>query len=102
MVKEVIVVIRQSERTFVNKVHFRSSVPASGDMTVITDLGVLRRIGDELTLTRIHPGVSVDQAREAAGWDLRVADDLEESESPSEEELRVLRELRSALEEAKA
>jgi glutaconate CoA-transferase subunit B len=102
MVKEVIVIIRQSERTFVNKVHFRSSVPANGDMTVITDLGVLRRIGDELTLTRIHPGVSVDQAREAAGWDLRVADDLEESESPSEEELRVLRELRSALEEAKA
>jgi glutaconate CoA-transferase subunit B len=44
----------------------------------------------------------VDQVREAAGWDLRVADDLEESESPSEEELRVLRELRSALEEAKA
>jgi len=102
MAKEVIVIIRQSERTFVEQVEFRSSVPASGDMLVITDLGVLRREQDELTLTRLHPGVSVDQAKEATGWDLRVADDVEETDPPSEEELRVLRGLRSALEEAKA
>jgi glutaconate CoA-transferase subunit B len=35
-------------------------------------------------------------------WDLRTADDLEETEPPSQEELRTLRELRSALEEVKA
>jgi glutaconate CoA-transferase subunit B len=102
MVREVIVIIRQSERSFVEEVDFRSSVPATGDMVVITDLGVLRRQDDELVLTRVHPGVSVEQAKEATGWDLRVADDLDETDPPSDEELRVLRELRSALEEAKA
>jgi hypothetical protein len=36
------------------------------------------------------------------GWDLRMADDLAETEPPSDEELRVLRGLKSALEEATA
>src|SRR4051794_16047903 len=37
MAKEVIVIIRQSERTFVERLDFRSSVPATGEMVVITD-----------------------------------------------------------------
>jgi glutaconate CoA-transferase, subunit B len=104
MAKEVIAIIRQSPRTFVDRIHFRSSVPGSGAMVVITDLGVLRLDRDEreLVLTRVHPGVSVDHVREQTGWDLRVAADLEETEPPSDEELRVLRELRSALERATA
>jgi glutaconate CoA-transferase, subunit B len=104
MAKEVIVIIRQSERTFVERLHFRSSVPATGEMVVITDLGVLRPDPDsgELVQTQVHRGVSVDHAREATGWNLRVADDLSETEPPSEEELRVLRELKTALEKAAA
>lgn len=35
--------------------------------------------------------------REACGWPLRVADDVGESDPPSDEELRVLRELRATL-----
>src|SRR4051795_2755945 len=60
MVREVIVIIRQSPRTFVERLAFRSSVPGGGAMVVITDLGVLRPDPNdaELTLTRIHPGVS--------------------------------------------
>jgi glutaconate CoA-transferase, subunit B len=102
MVREVIVIIRQSPRTFVEQLDFRSSVPGGGSMVVITDLGVLRPEPEsaELILTRIHPGVSVEQARENTGWELRVADDLEETEPPSDEELRVLRELKQALEAA--
>jgi glutaconate CoA-transferase subunit B len=104
MAKEVIVIIRQTPRSFVERVDFRSSVPGSGAMVVITDLGVLRLDPDshELVLTRVHPGVSVEDAREATGWDLRVADDLEETDPPSDEELRVLRGLKSALEQATA
>jgi glutaconate CoA-transferase, subunit B len=95
----VIVIIRQSRRTFVERIHFRSSVPGSGAMIVITDLGVLRLDRDEreLVLTRVHPGVTVDRVRAETGWDLRVADDLEATDPPSEEELRVLRGLKSAL-----
>jgi glutaconate CoA-transferase, subunit B len=116
LAREVIVIIRQSERTFVEKLHFRSSVgygggkgnrerlgmTGRGPTTVITDLGVLRPDPEtcELTLTQVHPGVTVDQAREATGWSLQVSDDLEETEHPSDEELRVLRELRATLEAA--
>jgi glutaconate CoA-transferase subunit B len=62
---------------------------------VITDLGVLEPDPDtkELTLTRLHPGVEVDAAREATGWDLAVADAPARTEAPTETELTALREL---------
>jgi glutaconate CoA-transferase, subunit B len=114
MAGEVIVIIRQSPRTFVERLDFRSSIgfgdgagerellglPGRGPTIVITDLGVLRPDPEtcELTLTQVHPDVSVDQVREATGWPLRVADDVHETEPPTDEELRVLRELRATLE----
>ena len=114
MAGEVIVMLPQSSRSFVERLHFRSSVgygdgpgdrerlemPGKGPTVVITDLGVLRPDPDsrELTLTQIHPGVGVEQVRESTGWPLAVAEELEETEPPSEEELRVLRELRATLE----
>jgi glutaconate CoA-transferase, subunit B len=62
---------------------------------VITDLGVLEPDSEscELTLTQIHEGVDPDQAREATGWPLAIADDLAVTEPPSAEELEVLRDL---------
>lgn len=45
-------------------------------------------------------GTTVEQAREATGWPLRVAEDVEDTEPPTDEELRVLRELRATLEAA--
>jgi glutaconate CoA-transferase, subunit B len=97
LAKEIIVIIRQSPKSFVERLDFRSSV--GRPPVVITDLGVLRPDpkGGELRLSQIHPGVSVQQAREATGWELRVADDLEETAAPSAEELGVLRELRATL-----
>jgi glutaconate CoA-transferase, subunit B len=50
----------------------------------------------ELTLTRVHPGVAVDDVREATGWKLRVADEVQVSEPPTEGELAALRELKEA------
>jgi glutaconate CoA-transferase, subunit B len=102
MAREVIVIIRHSPRTFVERIHFCSSTPGSGAMVVITDLGELRLDPEagELELTRVHPGVSVEQVRSETGWDLRVADDLADTEPPTGGELRVLRELKSALEQA--
>ena len=118
MAREVIVMLRQSQRTFVEELHFRSSVgygdgpgdrerlglAGGGPTVVITDLGVLRPDPEtrELTLTRVHPGVTADHAREQTGWDLKVADDLAETEPPSTEELSVLRELQATLEQEEA
>lgn len=47
----------------------------------------------ELALTALHPGVTLEKAREATGWDLEVSDNLEETKPPTEKELRVLRDL---------
>jgi glutaconate CoA-transferase subunit B len=109
--REVIVVVRQSPRTFVERVEFRTSVGygsgrgdrerlglrGKGPTTVITDLGVLEPDPRtcELTLTALHPGATVEQAREATGWQLAVAPQLRRTPSPGEEELATLRLLES-------
>ncbi|SCL33757.1 glutaconate CoA-transferase subunit B [Micromonospora rhizosphaerae] len=106
---EVVVVVRQNLRTFIDRVDFVTSVGygsgpgdrerlglrGGGPRFVITDLGVLAPDPEtcELTLTRLHPGVAVDQARAATGWELAVADDLTTGEPPTEHELSVLRAL---------
>jgi glutaconate CoA-transferase subunit B len=94
-VEDVFVLLRQTQRAFVEQLDFTTSL---GDRVrvVVTDLGVLEPVDGELTLTRVHPGVSVEQAREATGWPLRVADDVRETEPPSESELSALRSLKVA------
>ena len=100
LAKDIIVIMRQSPRAFVENLDFRSS--AGSPSVVITDLGLLRPDPDsgELTQTQLHPGVTAAQAREATGWDLKLAAGLNETEPPSDEELSVLRELKNALEQA--
>ncbi len=44
----------------------------------------------------MHPGIEVDQVREATGWPLRVREPVERTEPPTERELSTLRELRAA------
>ena len=109
---EVIVIVRQSKRAFVEKVDFVTSVghgdgPGSrerlglkgkGPTRVITDLGILEPDPEsrELVLTHVHEGVTIEQAEQATGWDLKVADDLRTTEPPTDEELQALRELIAA------
>jgi glutaconate CoA-transferase, subunit B len=92
--RDVFVILRQSPRTFVDELDFTTSL---GDRVrvVVTDLGVLEPRDGELTLTQVHPGVTRGQAVEATGWPLRVADDVRETEAPSEAELAALRSLRT-------
>jgi glutaconate CoA-transferase, subunit B len=93
-VRDVFVMLRQTPRAFVERLDFRTSV---GDRVrvVVTDLGVLEPRDGELTLTHVHPGVSVDDVRAATGWELRVADDVRETTPPSDDELQALRALRT-------
>lgn len=108
----VIITLRHSPRAFVERVDFvtslghgdggdhraRLGLRGAGPERVITDLGVLEPdpTTKELTLTSVHPGVTVEQVREATGWDLRVAADVTVGEPPTAEELRVLRQLKAA------
>ncbi|MFJ9365953.1 CoA-transferase subunit beta [Nocardia sp. NPDC101769] len=108
---EVFVVLRQSRRAFVEQVDFITSfghgrgngeraelgLHGAGPTLVITDLGVLRPDDTgELILTATHPGVTVDDARAATGWHLRVADSVERTPAPTAAELTALRALRAA------
>ena len=113
---EVIVMLRQNPRSFVDSVDFVTSVGfgrqgegrvgnvGAGPSMVITDLGVLRPdpVSHELTLVAIHPGVGVDEAVAATGWDLLVSDPLEVSEPPTSAELATLRDLQARTSEAHA
>jgi glutaconate CoA-transferase subunit B len=94
---EVIVIVRQSPRTFVERVDFVTSVPGRGPVKVITDLGVLEPDPEtrELVMTALHEGVTADDARAATGWELAVADDVVETPAPSDDELSALRDLTS-------
>jgi glutaconate CoA-transferase, subunit B len=114
--REVIVLLRQSKRSFVDKLDFTTSIgygsgpgererlgfSGAGPTVVITDLGVLRPSPEdrELELVAIHPGVEVDQVREATGWPLRVREPLATTDPPSERELETLREMRAAVSSA--
>jgi glutaconate CoA-transferase subunit B len=92
--RRVVVVVRQSTRTFVERVGFRTST-GERVSTVITDLGVLTRYPerDELVLSQMHPGTTLDEARAASGWDLAAAGDVATTAPPTPDELAVLREL---------
>ena len=68
-----------------------------GVTCVVTDLGVLEPGNDgELTLTELHPGVTVDEALEATGWDLCVDRELRGGDPPNAYELEALRALKPA------
>jgi len=73
----------------------RMQLPGKGPTAVITDLGVLTPdpVTRELTLTSVHPGVTAEKVVENTGWPLKVAPVVETVAPPSENELRVLREL---------
>jgi glutaconate CoA-transferase subunit B len=96
-----------SKRRFPEKLDFRTSagflggraerqaanLRGGGMLAVVTDLGLMEpdETG-ELVLTALHPGVTVEQARENTGWDLKVAGNLRTTPPPDPEELRILRE----------
>jgi glutaconate CoA-transferase subunit B len=102
----IIVMLRHSPRSFVSEVDFITSVGpepdgADGrDSVVITDLGVLRPSHDDgqLELVALHPGVELDEVREATGWPLRVREPLQTTEPVTERELSELRALRVSAE----
>jgi acyl CoA:acetate/3-ketoacid CoA transferase beta subunit len=62
---------------------------------IVTNLGVLDVKGpnDTVRLISTHPGVTVDEVREATGFDLAVADDVAETRSPMFSELVIIREM---------
>ncbi len=95
--REVVVVMRHAPRAFVERLDFRTS---SGERVtaVITDLGVLEPdpATRELVLTELQPGATVEAARAATGWPLRVAPAVRRCDPPTAAELAALHALEAA------
>jgi len=69
-----------------------TGVRGGGMLAVVTDIGLLEpdETG-EMVLTALHPGKTVQQAKENTGWDLKVAGELRTTEPVTERELEILR-----------
>lgn len=66
----------------------------SGPQAVITNLGIMEpNENGELILAALHPGKTVEEAKENTGWELKASPDLRVTDPPREEELRILRQV---------
>jgi glutaconate CoA-transferase subunit B len=106
---EIYIIMKQSQRSFVDKVDFvtslghgaggddraRHGVTTRGPTLVVTDLCVMKPdpVTKELTVTALQPGVTREAVTAATGWPVKFAEPLEETPPPTEAELRVLRDL---------
>jgi glutaconate CoA-transferase subunit B len=109
--RQVFVIMRQSSRSFVERIDFRTS-PGNlggaeqserirrergwlgrGPSVVVTDLGVWHfdETG-EMRLDAVHPGIGIDEIRATVAWAPRLAPAVGETPPPSAEELRLIRE----------
>jgi glutaconate CoA-transferase subunit B len=110
------VIMSQTRRSFVERVDFittfgngnggdhrqRLGMRTLGPTLVVTDLCLLRPdpVTKELVVTSIHQGVTHEDIVERTSWPIRFAAILEQTASPTETELRVLRELHARTEQA--
>jgi acyl CoA:acetate/3-ketoacid CoA transferase beta subunit len=92
---------KHSPRVFVEKVDMVSGVGTDKDhgpfheiRYVISDLGVmdLKGPGGTMRLVSVHPGVTVEDVQSATGFALH-AQDVVETRLPTDEELRLIRDL---------
>lgn len=105
--KRVIIITPHESRRFPERVDFITSpghlgdgehrsdhgLQGGGPAAVITDKAVMRfDDAGEMYVEMIHPRSSREAVQEATGWDIAFADSIGETPSPSDQELRVLRE----------
>ena len=108
--RQVFVIMRQSARSFVDRIDFRTS-PGNlggaeaaarirkeqgwlgrGPSVVVTDLAIYHFDEQgEMRLDSLHPGATLEQVRATMGWEVKVAVDVATTPPPSDEELRLIR-----------
>ena len=108
--RQVFVIMRQSQRSFVERIDFRTSAGnlggaenaarirkeqgwlGRGPSVVVTDLGIYHFDDDgEMRLDSLHPGATVEQVRATMGWQPRIAADVASTPPPTADELRLIR-----------
>jgi glutaconate CoA-transferase, subunit B len=104
----IMVITNHDKRRFVEKLDFLTTPgyltgpgareaaglpPGTGPYRVITDLAVMGYHEDtkRMQVFSLHPGIEIDQVRNATGFKLEVQEPLSVTAAPSDEELRILR-----------
>jgi len=106
--KRTIIMMLHEKRRFPEKVDFittpgflsgrgqreKLGLPGSGPSAVVSTMGILRFHPEtrEMYLESHHPGVTIEKVKENTGWDLKVSDHVRETERPTPELIRILRE----------
>ena len=69
--------------------------PGDGPLKVVSNLGVFRfdEATKEMYIASYHPGVSIEQIKENTSWDIKVGKDVKETEPPTVEQIKLLREM---------
>ena len=69
-----------------------TGVRGGGMLAVVTDIGILEPDeSGEMVLTALHPGKTVEEAKENTGWELKVATTVRTTDPVTEKELHILR-----------
>lgn len=106
---KIMVVTPHAKKRFVEKVDFITTpgflsgpgareeaglYKGTGPFRVITDLAILDYNNPEkrMQVVSLHEGVTLEQVKDNTGFELLVADKLEKTPPPTDEELRILRE----------
>ena len=108
-VKRIIVITPHEKRRFVEKVDFLTSpgfidgksgwkelkLQGEGPYAVITNLCTFKfdESTGEMTVVALHEGVTIEQVQENTPWAVKVADGLETTPPPTDEEVGALRAL---------
>jgi len=105
-----IIILEQSKRRFLEKVDFNTCPgyfdgksgrreemglpPNTGPALVITNMALYTFEDREMTMKSVHTGcgITLEKVKEEVSWDIKVADDLDDTEPPTEHELKVYRE----------
>ena len=108
--------MKQSLRGMVEKIDFFTSfghgqgnenrkdinISTLGPSLLITDLAMWKPdpVTKEFTVFSIHEGVSKDMIQDSCGWNVKYFKDLKITKSPTEIELKTLRELKERTKKA--
>lgn len=106
--KRNIIIMLHQKRRFLEKIDFLTSpgylngsderekmgFPGGGPSVVVSTMGIMRFHPEtkEMYLDSYHPGTTVEQIKDNTGWELKVDKDVKETEHPSPELIRILRE----------
>jgi len=105
----IMVVTQHDRRRFVEKVDFVTTPgyltgpgareaaglpPGTGPYRVITDLAIMgyHESTRRMEIVSLHPGVALDQVRQATGFELGVREPVQTTALPTDQELKILRE----------